>query len=358
VSPPVPASADLRVLLVDPAPPLGPALVQALLRLGARVTAFGGDLPPARGLVRLPGDRRRPGDLEALGPGDFDAAIDFGARDLEGPQELARVLRGRVGLVVQLGTWRVYAGAEDAPDCRRRRTPARQEPPMPVPCPEEAPKRDGSALLAEDGLWNARAGGDYPATVLRLACLYGPGVALAREWHVVGRLRAGRTRMALPDGGGQLLHRLYVDNAVHAVICALDHPQQADGRAFNVGDSRVPTLAELCAGCAAAAGRSLELVPLPRAVYDTHNPWAVPRPVVLDLHRLRARLGYSEPVPPEQALEQTVRWLWDLPEDEVLPTLDPYWRRFGCGHDYAAEEAALARWEAWCAGGAAQAPAW
>jgi nucleoside-diphosphate-sugar epimerase len=253
-----------------------------------------------------------------------------------------------VGLVVQLGTWRVYAGAEDAPRCPAPGAgpPPVPEPPgrpgMPVPCPEEAPKRDGPALDAEDGLWNRRAAGAYPATVLRLAPLYGPGVALAREWHVVGRLRAGLRRMAVPDGGGQLLHRLYVDNAVHAVIAALDHPQEVDGRAFNVGDSRVPTLAELCAGCAAAAGRPLELVPVPRAVLDTHSPWAVPRPVVLDLFRLRQTAGYQHPVPAEEALARTVRWLMDLPEDEVLPALAPYWDRYGCGHDHAGEEAALA----------------
>ncbi len=342
----MPGDAELRVLLVDPQPPLGDVLAQALLRLGAAVTCFGrGHLPEGGSVMRVPGDRRRAEDLEAIGPETFDAAIDFGARSLDDPAHLAAALRGRVGLVVQLGTWRIYAGAADAPDCLTRRD-ATDAPPLPVPCPETAPKQDGTALNAEDGLWNARAGGDYRATVLRLACLYGPGVALAREWYAVGRLRAGRRRMALPDGGGQLLHRLYMDNAVHAIVCALDHPREADGHAFNVGDTRVLTLGDLAAGCAAAAGRPLETVPLPKTVWDGRCPWAVPRPVVLDLHRLRARLGYTEPVPPEEALGRTVRWLWDLPEDDVLPALDPYWRRFGCGHDYGAEESALARWEA------------
>jgi len=337
----------LRVLLVDAQGALATALGQALLRLGTALTCFGSlavDLPDGPSLRRVPGDRRRPATLEGIGPGEFDAVVDFGARGLEGAGALARCLRSRVGLVVQLGTWRVYAGAADAPDCRGAATPAPGLP-MPVPCPEGAPKRDGVALDAEDGLWNERAGGDYPATVLRLAPLYGPGVPLAREWYVVGRLRAGRNRIVLPDGGGQLLHRLYVDNAVHAILRAMDHPREADGRAFNVGDSRVPTLAALCAGCAAAAGAPLEGIPVPAALYGRPHPWATPAPVVLDLHHLRARLGYGEPVSPEDGLHRTARWLWDLPQDDLLPTLDAYWRRFGCAHDYAAEEAAIAGWE-------------
>lgn len=342
------AEDGLRVLLLDPQGPLPAALCAALLRLGAVLTcagALGEDLPVAASLRRLPGARRDPQLLRGAGSGDFDAAIDFGARGLEGAGPLACALRGRVGLVVQVGTWRVYAGAADAPDCR---SGSRGEPgpDMPLPCPEGAPKRDGTALDAEDGLWHARAGGGYPATVLRLAPLHGPGVREAREWHVLGRLRAGRGVLALPDGGGQLLHRLYLDNAVHALLAALDHPREADGHAFNVGDSRVLSLAQIAAGCAAAVGRPLRALPVPAAWLPPGNPFAVPGPVVLDLHRLRARLGYAEPVGPEEGLARTVRWLWDLPPAAAATVLEPYWCRWGCGQDHGAEAAAVARWEA------------
>lgn len=340
--------ARLRVLLVDADGALGAALGQALRRVGADVTCFGALPADTAGLIPVRGSRGRPGDWRALGGAEFDAVVDFGARGLDGPQVPAAALRDRVGLVVHVGTWRVYAGARDAQGGRD--APDGGGGPMPVPCPEDAPLRDGMALDAEDGVWNARAGGGYPATVLRLAPLYGPGVRLAREWHVVGRLRAGRSRMALPDGGGQLLHRLYVDNAVHAILLALDHPREADGHAFNVGDSRVSTLAELTAGCARAAGRPLEGIAVPSALLPAAPPWAVPAPVVLDLHRLRARLGYAEPVAPDTGLERTVGWLWDLPADEVLPLLEPYWLRFARGHDYAAEDAAIARWQGYRAG--------
>ena len=182
--------------------------------------------------------------------------------------------------------------------------------------------------------------------MLRLAPIYGPGVRLAREWYCVGRIRAGRTRVALPDGGEQLLHRLYLDNAVHAILMAMNHPREADGHAFNVADSRAPTLRELVAGCGAVLDAPQWFCPVPAALLPPGCPWAVPHPVVLALHRLRARLGYLQPVDPDLGLERTVRWLADLPEDEVLPTLAPYWSRFGRAHDYTAEDAACAQWDA------------
>ncbi len=337
----------LRVLLVDPGPGVGAALAQALSRLGTEVLWWGAEPPPeARGVRALPGDRRSVA-VSAPGGGAFDAAVDFGARGPEDPPALAARLVGRVGLVLQIGSWRVYAGADDAPDAavaggERDALAVRALPPLPVQ--ERAAKQDGAALAAEDALWQARAAGGYPAAVLRLAAPYGPGVAMAREWFVVQRLRAGRRRLALLDGGPHLLHRVYVDNAVHAVLRLLDHPREADGHAFHVGDGHVPTAAALCAQIGVVAGRPVDLVPVPGALRPPVHPWAAPRPVVLDLCQIRSRLGYAEPVPPDEGLARTVRWLWDLPEAEARLRLRPYLRRFASGHDLAAEDAALERW--------------
>ena len=337
----------LRVLLVDPGPGLGEALAVALARLGSQVFWAGAEPPPEglRGLRRIPGGRAALAEGLPLPPGGFDAAVDLGAAGPDGPRALAQALRGRVGLVVQLGTWQVYAGAEDAPDCTAEPRLGHEEglwdvPPLPVG--EAAPKQDGEALAAEDALWQERSRGDYPAAVLRLAALYGPGVPMAREWYVVARAKAGRRRLAVPDGGRHLLHRLFVDNAVHAILAALAHPREVDGHAFNVGDSHVPTAAALCRQIGRALDRPVEPVGVSPADWPL-LPWAVPRPVVLDTLALRARLGYAEPVPPEEGLLRTVRWLWDLPEVEVPRRLAPYLARWACAHDFAAEDAALRR---------------
>ena len=269
----------------------------------------------------------------------FDAVVDGGARSPLDPVYLHQALVGRVGLLIQLSSWRVYAGAEEP----GRALPAQ---PLPTPVPEEAPVQPGPFQQAEESLWRLRSASRYPATVLRLGALYGPGIRLAREWYVVDRLRRGRNELVLADGGGQILHRLYVDNAVHAVISALDHPHQADGGAFNVADSDAPTAARLVLGIAATAGRRLQIVHLPSEWWPCPHPWACPQPVVLDLYRLRARLGYQEPIAPVRALEATVRWLMELADDEAFLTLAPYWERFGACHDLVAEERALARWHA------------
>ena len=337
----------LRVLLVDPGPGVGAALAQALSRLGTEVVWWGAEPPPEARVVRtFLGDRRSTA-ASVLGGGAFDAAVDFGARGPEDPPALAAQLVGRVGLVLQIGSWRVYAGADDAPDAavaggEQDALALRALPPLPAQ--ERAPKQDGAALAAEDALWQARAAGGYPAAVLRLAAPYGPGVGMAREWFVVQRLRAGRRRLALLDGGSHLLHRVYVDNAVHAVLRLLDHPREADGHAFHVGDGHVPTAAALCGQIGAVAGRPVELVPVPAALRPPVHPWAAPRPVVLDLCQIRSRVGYAEPVAPDEGLARTVRWLWDLPEAETHLRLGPYLRRFASGHDLAAEDAALERW--------------
>ena len=333
----------LRVLFVDPDAGLGPALAMALVRLGATV-AWSGALPPPEGLTAVhavAAGRSGPGGLLSLPSRAYDAAVDFGARGPLGAAALARPLRGKVGLVVQLGTWRVYAGAVEP-----GRWLGDAVPPPALPLLESAAKRDGTALAAEDALWAARAGGGYPATVLRLAALYGPGVACAREWHVVGRLRAGRRQMAVPDGGLHLMHRLYVDNAVHAIVRTLDRPLEVDGRAFNVGDAHVPTARALCVDIAQALGQTMAAVPVPASRYAAHNPWATPAPVVLDLHQARLRLGPVAPVDHATALQRTAEWLWQLAEDEAVPRLAPYFARFAAGHDYAAEDVALREWGA------------
>jgi len=327
---------QLRILLVDAQGALGQSLAGALSRLGCEVTWFGRfPAPEGPAMTVLPGMRDQLDGLLASNL-RFDAVVDAGASSHQDASLLHAVLRNRVGLVIHISSWHVYRGAvEPGAACA--------DPPA-LPLREDAPKVDGPSLDAEDGLWQARAHGGYPATVLRLGAVYGPGVALAREWHVVDRLRRGREYMAIPDAGGQLLHRVYVDNAVHAIIAALDHPREADGAAFNVADSDVPTVYRLCQEIAASVGSTMETIALPHPWYNARNPWAVPHPIVLDIHRMRSRLGYQEPVPPSTALLHTVRWLWDLPDDEVLGTLTPYWQQFGRGHDYLSEDRALAAW--------------
>lgn len=115
---------------------------------------------------------------------------------------LVEVLRSRITASVHISSGDAYA-------------PGRQ-----IPIPEDAPigpvelvelRLDDqtvpySKVAVEAIIREAWAAGDFPATIMRLLAVYGPGDSLAREWFFVRRMLDGRRRIALPDGGLGLFH--------------------------------------------------------------------------------------------------------------------------------------------------------
>jgi nucleoside-diphosphate-sugar epimerase len=95
--------------------------------------------------------------------------------------------------------------------------------------------------------------------------VWGPG-----DTQLVGRVvdRASSGRLVLIDGGTALIDTTYVDNAVDALICALDVAPSVSGEAFVVTNGEPRTVAELLARICHAAG-----VPEPTR--------SVPRPLAL-----------------------------------------------------------------------------
>jgi nucleoside-diphosphate-sugar epimerase len=84
--------------------------------------------------------------------------------------------------------------------------------------------------------------------------VWGPG-----DTQLVGRIaqRARAGRLALVDRGAALIDTTYVDNAVGAILAALDHAKPADpahGRAFVVSNGEPRTVAELVERICAAVG--------------------------------------------------------------------------------------------------------
>jgi nucleoside-diphosphate-sugar epimerase len=112
----------------------------------------------------------------------------------------------------------------------------------------------------------ARARGHYArskALAERLA-LAAPGVVAVRPhlvWgpgdpqlvgRIVARARAGR--LAVVGTGAALVDSTYVDNAVDALLAALDRAPALAGRAFVVSNGEPRPVAELVAAICAAAG--------------------------------------------------------------------------------------------------------
>ena len=251
---------------------------------------------------------------------------------------VARVLQGRVGRVISVGGVPAYRGWMN---------PWLFEPPgLPVPVAEDAPTVD-VAEHDEKGFRVARTEEavfeTHPdATHFRYPYVYGPHQVVPREWIVVRRVLDGRGRIVVADDGLTLHHHGYTENIAHGLLLALEHPDAAAGKIFNVADEEVLTVRQVVEICAEALGHTFEIVSMP---YDLAIParpllcQPLPTHRVLDLTRLKHDLGYHDLVPAREALARTARWLAEHPvrggtEEYVLT--DPF--------DYEAEDRLVDAW--------------
>ncbi len=146
------------------------------------------------------------------------------------------------------------------------------------------------------------------------------------------------------DDGLTLHHHGYTENIAHALLLALDEPDAAAGKIFNIGDEEVLSVRQVVDIIATALGHTFEIVSMP---YDLAVParplLAQPLPThrVLDVSRVRTDLGYRDPVPAREALARTARWLAEHPihgSTEEHTLTDPF--------EYAAEDRLVDAWHA------------
>lgn len=109
-----------------------------------------------------------------------------------------------------------------------------------------------SKALAERAALD-RDGDGFAVVAVRPHLVWGPG-----DTQLVGRIveRARAGRLPLVGGGAALVDTTYVDNAVDALVAALDRAPAAEvhGRAFVVSNGQPRTVAELWSRIARAAG--------------------------------------------------------------------------------------------------------
>ncbi|HEV2368922.1 MAG TPA: hypothetical protein VGR90_03555 [Acidimicrobiales bacterium] len=333
-----------RILVVGGTGPTGINIVRGLVDGGAAVTLLHRGLherpETPEGLLHLHTDPFQPEgvrDLLDTEQGSFDVVLCMYGR----LRALAEVFRGRCGRFLSVG---------GVPAHRGWMNPWLYDPPgVPVPVPE-----DGPTVLEpaddEKGYRVARTEEivftHHPdATHFRYPYMYGPYQPVPREWSIVRRVRDGRDRIVVADGGLTLHHHGFTRNVAHAVLLAIAQPERAAGRVYNVGDEEVLTISQVVEICARALGAELEQVSMP---YDLAVParplmtQPLPTHRVLDLTRIRSELGYADVVPARRAVAETARWLAehppapDGPEAKVLG--DPF--------DYRAEDALIGRWQA------------
>jgi nucleoside-diphosphate-sugar epimerase len=182
----------------------------------------------------------------------------------------------------------------------------------------------GACKVEADECAEIAARRGLPVVTLRPGQVYGPGAA----GGTVGPMRwlaAGRP--ALADGGSGLIHPLYVDNLVDALLAAASTPG-VEGQAFNVADGNVPWrvfyghYARMCgrplrsvpssllwmAGIASeAAGRITGRPP----DFDRASVVYLTRRSAYSTEKARSALGWSPRRTMVEAMDVTERWLRD-----------------------------------------------
>lgn len=176
---------------------------------------------------------------------------------------------------------------------------------------------------------------EMPGTVLRLPQVYGPGDKQHRTFEHLKRMDDGRPAILLEERRAQWRWtRSYVNDVAAAIALAVAN-ERAANRIYNVGEAEALTEADWVRSIGKAAGWDGEVIALaadrmPKhllADYDwRHN-------LAADTNRIRKELGFHEIVSREEALQQTVTWERQHPQQEVNAAL----------FDYAAEDAVLKR---------------
>jgi nucleoside-diphosphate-sugar epimerase len=145
------------------------------------------------------------------------------------------------------------------------------------------------------------------ATVCRLPMVYGEHDGQRREWFILRRVAAGRTR--IPIGAGTWLStRAYVGDVATGVRLALESPD-TDDQIFNLGERRAPSVALWARMILDAAGSDAELVTVPDAALpeDLDLTASIPQHLVCDSTKARTMLGWEE-TEPMDALRRSVTW--------------------------------------------------
>lgn len=245
---------------------VGRAIVEELLTRSHDVTLFsrgrtGADLFPSA--QRRTGDRES-GDYAALAGGSWDAVVDVSAYVPRHVAQAAQALAGRLGRSLLFSTGSVYDLAA-APEV------------ITEDAPRVAPVRNSEEVTGETyGGLKVACEDDVLATYGDRATIVRPGIVAGPHdhterftWWVRRAARGGR--MALAGRAEQPVQVVDAADLARLVRALLEDDRPGTYNA--VGPAEPVTLAGLVETCAAAAGGSVELVPV--------DPTDPPLPLVL-----------------------------------------------------------------------------
>ncbi len=330
-----------RVVLIGGTGMIGRATARALASDGWEVVAVSrsGALPDRvaeLGVEAVTADREDDTQMRAAVGEGADVLVDTVAFTRDHGEQL-NGMAGLVGSLVVISSASVYADDEG----RALDGEGGGFPLLPVPIPETqrtADPGDATYSTRKVELERTLLDGPLPATLVRACAIHGPGAKLPRELFFVKRARDGRRRVALASNGDSRFHTTSVANLAELIRLAAAQP---GNRVLNSGDPDPPSTQEICTAIGNAVGHEFEPVLFPEdagKLPGLDNPWAVPRPFVVDMAAAEKELGYRPVTTYPEAVRETCVWVLDELEGgrswEGMYLADML--------DYAAEDAALA----------------
>ena len=340
----------MQLLIIGGTRFIGPYVVRRLIDAGHSVTLFhrgetNADLPAS--VKHIYGDRHSlstfADEFKATAP---DVVLDMIPYTEEEAHSLMRAFRNVARRVVAISSADVYRAYGRL---LRLETGA----PDPMPLNENAPLRESfypyraQAEGVEDFKYHydkilvervLMSDGELPGTVLRLPAVYGVGDPQHRLFGYLKRMDDHRPIIMLgKEQARWRWTRGYVENVADAIALAVTD-ERAINRIYNVGEPDALAEADWVRSIGQAAGWEGEVFTVPEDSLPEHLAAKVDyaHHLETDTTFLRAELGIDEGIPREEALRRTIEWERNNPPSEVNP-LQP---------EYAAEDAALAAWNA------------
>jgi nucleoside-diphosphate-sugar epimerase len=174
---------------------------------------------------------------------------------------------------------------------------------------------------------------ELAGVVLRLPMVYGPGDMFHRLHPYLKRMDDARPAILIQEDAAEWrAPRGYVENVAAAIALAATSPQAAGG-IYNIAETQSFSEMEWARHIGQSAGWSGSVLAVPRDLTPEHLnvPYNSAQHWTMSSARIRAELGYAEPVPAALAIARTIEWERANPPDPVNPAL----------FNYPAEDAAL-----------------
>ena len=331
----------MKALVIGGTGPTGPYVVEGLLKKGYEVTVLHRgfhEVEYSQQIEHIHVDPFSPEAMEGLGSRKFDVVVSMYGR----LRQIAEGMKGRTQRFLGV-TGPAYLGSMN---------PADNPEGLLMPIPENAPvvndpkifKIGYLIVLSEQEVMRVHQEGGYSATLFRYPMIYGPRQLPPKEWSIIRRILDKRKKLIIPDGGLVLRSRAYAENAAHALLLAIDHPESG-GQIYNVSEERTLTLREWVDNIANQMGHEFEYMDMPWAIAKPCHMWATSeRHVVLDNTKIKKELGYHDVVPVKEGLKRTVQWFLENPPEpggEIEQQLrDPF--------KYDVEDKIIQEWEKAC----------